>query len=29
MTNFEASVFVDERHLNLEPLAPTQIAEVA
>jgi hypothetical protein len=29
MTNFEASVFVDERHLNLEPLTPTQIAEVA
>lgn len=29
MTNYEASVFVDERHLELAPLRPTPIAEVA
>ncbi len=29
MTNYEASVFVDERHVSLEPLQPTPIAEVA
>lgn len=29
MTNYEASVFVDARHVSLEPLRPAPIAEVA
>lgn len=29
MTNYEASVFVEERHARLQPLRPTPVAEVA
>jgi len=29
MTNYEASVFVDARHVSLEPLRTASIAEVA
>jgi hypothetical protein len=29
MTNYETSVFVDERNLGLEPPKPAQIAEAA